>query len=227
MKTSRSESIGKIAVDLLKAQTEMGDAAKGSNNPFFKSKYADLNSVREAGIPVLNRNSISVWQPNVIVEGKQYIETVLLHTSGEFMSSLTEVITGKGTAQDAGSGISYARRYGLQSFLNIGAVDDDGEGTMNRNSKSQHNMNTLAPNPNNPQVTSTLHTSGLVQGTLSHLLGKTEVKSEPINIQGNPHIVEPLKKTSFSRKNKKTEAPLPAVFTQEELATTPQTDENW
>ncbi|MFA9202179.1 MAG: ERF family protein, partial [Candidatus Nanopelagicaceae bacterium] len=37
-----------IATALLKAQTEMSNPKKGSTNPFFKSKYADLNSIREA-----------------------------------------------------------------------------------------------------------------------------------------------------------------------------------
>ena len=41
-----------IAQALLKAQSEMSNPVKGSNNPYFKSKYADLNSVREAVIPV-------------------------------------------------------------------------------------------------------------------------------------------------------------------------------
>lgn len=129
----KSESISKIAGALLQAQTEMGDAVKGSANPFFKSKFADLNSVREASIPVLNKNKIGVYQPTVYLDGKAFVETTLIHESGEWLASETEIVYAKqNDPQGQGSGISYARRYGLQSLLNIGAVDDDGEGAMDR-----------------------------------------------------------------------------------------------
>lgn len=132
---SMSETITKIASALLAAQKSMGNATKGSTNPFFKSTYADLNSVREVAIPALNANGITVLQPTVVIDGKNYVNTLLLHESGEYMGSVTEIKNSKGTAQDEGSGISYARRYGLQSLLNIGAVDDDAESTMVRDNK--------------------------------------------------------------------------------------------
>lgn len=116
-----------IATALLKAQTEMSNPVKGSSNPFFKSKYADLNAVREATIPVLNQNGIVVLQPMVTIEGKNYIKTLFLHDSGESLESLTEIIYAKtNDAQAQGSGITYARRYGLQSLACVGADDDDG-----------------------------------------------------------------------------------------------------
>ena len=117
-----------IATALLKAQTEMSNPKKGSTNPFFKSKYADLNSIREAVIPVLNSNGISVLQPIVHTDGKNFVKTILLHESGELMESLTEIVYNKiNDAQAQGSGISYARRYALQSFVCVGADDDDGQ----------------------------------------------------------------------------------------------------
>jgi hypothetical protein len=117
-----------IATALLKAQSEMSNPKKGSTNPFFKSKYADLNSIREAVIPILNSNGISVLQPIVHVDNKNFIKTILLHESGELMESLTEIIYNKvNDAQAQGSGISYARRYSLQSFVCVGADDDDAQ----------------------------------------------------------------------------------------------------
>jgi hypothetical protein len=117
-----------IATALLKAQSEMSNPKKGSTNPFFKSKYADLNSIREAVIPILNANGISVLQPIVHVDNKNFVKTILLHESGELMESLTEIIYNKvNDAQAQGSGISYARRYSLQSFVCVGADDDDGQ----------------------------------------------------------------------------------------------------
>lgn len=122
-----SATITKIASALLKAQSSMGNATKDNTNPFFKSKYADLNSVREACLPLLNANGITAIQPMVHINGKNFVNTILLHESGEFLSSLTEIIYSKqNDAQAQGSGITYARRYGLQSFVNIGSEDDDG-----------------------------------------------------------------------------------------------------
>lgn len=123
----KSESIVNISKDLVRAQSEMGNAVKGSENPFFKKQYADLNSIREACMPVLNKHNISVLQPTCVKDGKNYVETILIHSSGEFISSFTEIIAAKpNDAQSHGSGLSYARRYALQSIICIGAEDDDG-----------------------------------------------------------------------------------------------------
>jgi hypothetical protein len=139
---NRSENIAKIASAIVKAQSVMGNAIKDAKNPFFKSSYANLNAVREAVLPAMNANGISVLQPIIQVDGKSFVETVLLHESGEFISSLTEVIVSKANdAQQQGSGISYARRYGLQSLANIGSDDDDGESAVGRgNFKSSNNV---------------------------------------------------------------------------------------
>lgn len=112
---------------LLKAQKEMGNAIKGANNPFFKSKYADLNSVREAVMPLLNENGILVLQPIVHIDGKNFVKTILMHESGQTIESFTEILFKvSNDPQAQGSGITYARRYGLQSLVCIGADDDDG-----------------------------------------------------------------------------------------------------
>lgn len=127
-----SDTIKLVSEALLEAQRTMGDATKGSKNPFFKSSYADLNAIREVAIPALNKAGVSLLQPTVVVDCKNYVETVLLHESGEWISGTTEIKNTKGDAQGEGSGISYARRYGLQSLLSIGAVDDDGEAAQGR-----------------------------------------------------------------------------------------------
>jgi hypothetical protein len=123
-----------ISKALLEAQKEMGNALKDSKNPFFKSSYADLNSIREACLPPLNKHGIVVLQPTAFIDGKNFIKTILLHESGESMESLTEIVYSKqNDAQSQGSGITYARRYGLQSFVNVGAEDDDGNSSSKQN----------------------------------------------------------------------------------------------
>ena len=123
-----------IAAALLKAQSQMSNPVKGATNPFFKSKYADLNAVREAVLPVLNECGITVLQPIVHHEGRNFVKTVLLHDSGEQLDSMTEILYNKqNDAQAQGSGISYARRYALQSFVCVGADDDDGQTAVKDN----------------------------------------------------------------------------------------------
>lgn len=125
-----------ISTALLAAQTAMQNAVKSGNNPYFKSKYADLNSVREACQPLLNANGIVILQPTVQKDGKSYVRTLLVHAaSGEWISSDTEIIASKpNDPQAAGSGLTYARRYGLQALVSLGADDDDGEKAMARSS---------------------------------------------------------------------------------------------
>ena len=121
------ENIKNLSKALVQAQSEMSNAKKDATNPFFKSKYADLNAIREAVLPILNSHGISVLQPTTNIEGKNFIKTILLHETGESIESFTEIIYSKvNDAQAQGSGITYARRYGLQSFVCVGAEDDDG-----------------------------------------------------------------------------------------------------
>jgi hypothetical protein len=125
---NKSETINKVAAALVKAQSEMSNAKKGATNPFFKSKYADLNSIREASLPVLNAHGITIIQPTCVIDGVNYVETILLHESGEYISSLTQIVVDKvNDAQKHGSGLSYARRYALQSIVCLGAEDDDAQ----------------------------------------------------------------------------------------------------
>jgi len=134
-----SESVSTITPAFVKAQKAMESAKKKGANPFFKSTYADLTSVLEACKESLNENGIAIMQPHVTefnpVNGEEvhYVETVLIHESGEFFSSRTKLeIAKKNDPQALGSSITYARRYGLQSLISLPAEDDDGEKAMNR-----------------------------------------------------------------------------------------------
>ncbi|MDH3324042.1 MAG: ERF family protein [Candidatus Peregrinibacteria bacterium] len=122
-----SEKIEEIAKALLQAQKNIGGAKKGANNPFFKSKYADLGSVLEACKDHLNDAGISILQPVVSNDQGNFVKTILLHESGQYLASTMQLIFSKNDMQQAGSAISYARRYTLQSLVSIPAEDDDGE----------------------------------------------------------------------------------------------------
>ena len=122
----KSESIKELAIAMAKAQSQMGGAHKGANNPFFKSKYADLGAVIEAVKEPFATNGLSYVQFPVEDNGRVGIETILMHESGEWLSNSFTVQLTKQDAQGAGSAITYCRRYGLQAVAGIPSEDDDG-----------------------------------------------------------------------------------------------------
>lgn len=133
----KSDNIDLVAKALAVANKSIGKATKESNNPFFKSKYADLAQIIEVVKEPLSEQGLVILQPQktVLEQDKlnTYVETIIMHESGQFLGSETLVICAKqNDPQALGSGITYARRYGLQSLLNIPAVDDDGEAAMSR-----------------------------------------------------------------------------------------------
>jgi hypothetical protein len=115
-----------IYAALAAAQQQMGKAVKDSDNPHFKSKYADLSNVMDACIPALNANGFAVIQPTVDDESGRYVETVLLHESGESLKCRVPLIVQKNDMQGYGSAVTYARRYGLMCMAGIAPEDDDG-----------------------------------------------------------------------------------------------------
>ena len=82
-----SEEIHELATALSKAQGEIEDAAKGAENPYYKSKYADLAAVRGVIREPLAKNGLSIVQNPATVQGGVEVETILLHSSGQYMSS--------------------------------------------------------------------------------------------------------------------------------------------
>jgi hypothetical protein len=129
---NRSESIKELATALAKAQGKMKHAIKDSNNPFFRSKYADLASVVEASRPALVENGLSIVQ---YTEGN-FLYTMLLHSSGEWIGGHIELkpmrqVKDKGwedshDPQSYGSCITYARRYAMAAITGVATEDDDG-----------------------------------------------------------------------------------------------------
>lgn len=115
-----------IAAALASAQMDMGPALKTANNPHFKTKYANLSAVVEACLEALNKNGIAVIQPTGEDERGRYVETMLLHTSGQELTCRVPLIVAKNDMQGYGSAVTYARRYGLMCMTGIAPEDDDG-----------------------------------------------------------------------------------------------------
>ena len=130
---NKSDSIKNIAVAMNKAQSEMSGASKAKNNPFFKSKYADLSEVIKAVKEPFANNGLSYVQFPIEDNGRVGVETILMHSSGEWLSNSFTVQLTKQDAQGAGSAITYCRRYGLQAVAGIPSEDDDGNHASNKN----------------------------------------------------------------------------------------------
>lgn len=113
---------------LLEVQKELGAIKKDSENPYFKSKYFDINALLEHVKPVLNKHGL------VLTQGLSSIgeKLALLTTIVSVEKDKTEYIENKCPVpenpdpQKMGSAITYFRRYALQSLLALEAEDDDG-----------------------------------------------------------------------------------------------------
>lgn len=124
---NKSETLKELATALAKAQGQIKGALKDSANPFFKSKYADLASVVEAIREPLATNGLSYVQIAHSVSDAAAIETVILHSSGEWLScGAVSVPVSKADAQGFGSAMTYARRYSLSAAFGVAPEDDDG-----------------------------------------------------------------------------------------------------
>ena len=116
---------------LYKVQKEIGAISKDSKNPFYNSKYFDINSLIKQVTPILEKHKLLLLQP--IRDGKQYSVIIDLD-GGSFESSLT--LPTDLDAQKIGSAITYYRRYTLQSLLGLQAEDDDGNGAISKKKKT-------------------------------------------------------------------------------------------
>lgn len=120
-----STEINLIAKALVHARQKMSVAIKDSINPHFKNSYADLTSIISATIPALLEFGIVATQQ----VNEDILETVLLHESGQWISSSTRILCKDAlNPQAMGSGITYARRYALAAICCIGQDDDDAQG---------------------------------------------------------------------------------------------------
>lgn len=116
-----------ISAALVKAQKAFGPALKTSQNPHFKSRYADLSACVEAVVEALNDNGIALTQHTEPSERGVVVETVLIHDSGEEMLfGKLFVPSTKNDAQGYGSALTYARRYSLMAACGLAPEDDDG-----------------------------------------------------------------------------------------------------
>jgi hypothetical protein len=123
--------MNKLFAAMAKAFPEIEGATKDSNNPHFKSKYADLSSVVEAIKPALCKHGLFYAQMTHEQSGGVCVETIVGHESGEqFSFGKLFVPASKQDAQGYGSALTYARRYSLMTAFGVCPEDDDGNAAV-------------------------------------------------------------------------------------------------
>jgi hypothetical protein len=121
-----SEQINELATALSKAQGAWGALKKDSRNPHFGNKYASLSAIFDVVQAPLAENGLSLLQlPQPTGEQEVCVETVVLHTSGQWISCEVALPVSKADAQGFGSAVTYAKRYGAAAILRIAADEDD------------------------------------------------------------------------------------------------------
>lgn len=120
---SQSETIGALVTALVAASGEFDAATKSATNPHFRSKYADLDTVVSATAPALRKHGLAIIQRFTVDDT---LQTILVHSSGEWISGEQRLHAAKLDPQGIGSASTYARRYGWMAIIGIAPEDDDG-----------------------------------------------------------------------------------------------------
>jgi hypothetical protein len=145
-----SEQINELASAMSKCQAKVGIAHRNKANPFFSSKYADLESVVDAFREPMSDNGLSLIQFPSFKDGWVYLTSILMHQSGQFVRATMgarPVLNFDKKAnkyeefpspQSLGSCIKYLRRYTQESIFNVPTTDDDGNDASNKVDRNDH-----------------------------------------------------------------------------------------
>lgn len=119
-----SEQINEVTTAMIAAQKEFSTINKDAQNPFFKSAYAPLDTILKGVNPILVKNNLNIF---TVHTPENVCETILVHTSGQWIKSSCKMINTKGDMQGMGAASTYGARYNIQRLLNI-IVDNDDDG---------------------------------------------------------------------------------------------------
>lgn len=132
--------------DLIDLQSDLPKLKKDATNPFFKSKYASLDTITEQVFPVLQKHNFTfVALPSANQLGEPTLKYFLQHTSGESLAGEMKLLLKAEDPQAQGSAITYARRYALCALLGLVAdEDDDGNASTQVEKKTPQTSDTAS-----------------------------------------------------------------------------------
>lgn len=141
----KSESVVELTKALNSFQGKLKAVKKDAVNPFFKSRYATLDTIWETIREPLSSNGLVLTQTLDQAEGKALLVTTLFHISGEWIEGSMPLNPVKDDPQGLGSAISYARRYSLCAMLGVVADEDDDANVATKSKKPTEVKQPLAP----------------------------------------------------------------------------------
>jgi len=186
--------LAKLATALNAFQAEVVVVGKDASNPFFKSKYAPLDSIMKAALPVLTKHGLAITQLLDNIDGQSALTTQLLHVSGESISSTMPLLLAKNDPQGQGSAITYARRYSYAAVLGI-VIDDDDDG--NRASTQVQapiykTLNGMATDKQRELIKQKLQQAGIaIEDQAHHLIGNYGV-DVPLTKEGANYVLDDM-----------------------------------
>ena len=185
---NHSQSTAKLVEALSKAQKVFKPAIKNAVNPFFKSKYAPLENIWDSCREGLSANGLAVIQGTGIDEqgGFLYLETLLAHTSGEWISSICPIRPVKDDPQGLGSAVTYARRYGLAAMVGVVTQGEDDDA----NAASGHEQ------PETPKAPAQIKAASQVTPQVEKPLPQTGVSTTSVD---KPETVAEMDRKGWER----------------------------
>tara|TARA_R100000654_G_scaffold12602_2_gene27403 strand:- start:2391 stop:3149 length:759 start_codon:yes stop_codon:yes gene_type:complete len=188
---NRSETIGKLAAALSKFQAEVENPTKDSQGHNYK--YADLANILNAVKQPLTNNKLSVCQMLGSSAQGISVTTILMHESGEYIESMLslpqEANSRMSAPQQAGTTITYARRYALAACLGIAQQDDDAP----KPSVSDSDEEKTEPVNQSPQPKNTEQLTRLAKDACAEIHAMTKVGQIHIWTANNEKKLETLK----------------------------------
>ena len=162
---NQSPAINELATALSKFQSEVETVKQTSENPYFKSKYASLADIVRTVRPVMGKYGLAITQILEPTTDQATVTTMLMHQSGQFISSVLSLTPKDSSPQGMGSAITYARRYSYSAILGI-ATDEDDDGnaaSLPKPKTSVANYPPKAPSQNPPTAPTMPKTEALPQ----------------------------------------------------------------
>ena len=168
----KSDQINELAAALSKAQSAIQPAAKDAENLGFKnaktgkpSRYADLAAVWDACRAQLAANGLSVSQlPTEAEAGRAALTSILMHASGQYISTTVSMRLIQDTPHGTGSALTYLRRYALAALVGVVADEDDdgnaasdGRGASLQQAQTTHTNGNADPNKASDKQVNMIH----------------------------------------------------------------------
>lgn len=202
----KSETIGALAAALAKAQSKMRHAVKDSLNPHFRSHYANLAAGIDAARGPLTENGLAVLQFPCDREDGAGLETMLAHSSGEWVSESFTLPVNKEDAQGYGSALTYARRYAYLAICGLAADDDDGEGARKAPPDARQAAQANAPKARTEEQYSSiiagLTTLGIKEAAQPDLVKKLAGKLSAATYDGAEEVIAGLSRMLDEKRTK-------------------------